>query len=88
MHPEFARALVAQRRDELARSAAASRPGPSRIFPRWRISWSRMTLPPAALDADRSAAPARLGSSLVIIISAYRSAGSSRTRTAGVRLTH
>jgi hypothetical protein len=78
MHPEIARALVAQRRQELARSAAVSLPGPSRLFPRWRISWSRMTLPPAGapapLDAERAAVPGRLGSSLVIIISAYRSA--------------
>ena len=78
MHPETARALVAQRRDELTRSAALGLPRPGRLFPRWRISWSRMTLPPAgapaALDAGRTAGPGRLGSSLVIIISAYRSA--------------
>ena len=78
MHPEIARALVTQRREDLTRSAAISRPGPNRLFPRWRISWSRMTLPPAgspaALDAGRTAVPGRLGSSLVIIISAYRSA--------------
>ena len=78
MHPEIATALVAQRREELARTAAVSRPWPGRLFPRWRISWSRMTLPPAgalaAPDAGRAAAPGRLGSSLVIIISAYRCA--------------
>lgn len=78
MHPEIARALVAQRREELARTAAVSLPRSGRLFPRWRISWSRMTLPPAgapaALDAGRAAIPRRLGSSLVIIISAYRSA--------------
>ena len=84
MHPETARALVTQRRDELARSAAASRPGLSRLFPRWRISWSRMTLPAAGAPA----VPGRLGSSLVIIISAYRSGGSSSARTADVWLTH
>ena len=80
MHPEFARALVAQRRDDLAHSAAVSRRGPRRLFPRWRISWSRVTLPPAgppALDAGRATVPGRPGSSLVIIISAYRSALSS-----------
>ena len=78
MHPEIARALVTQRREELARSAAVGLPGPSRLFPRWRISWSRMTLPPAgapaALNAGRTTAPGRPGSSLIIIISAYRSA--------------
>jgi hypothetical protein len=77
MHPEIARALVTQRREELSRSAAGSRPGAGRLFPRWRISWSRMTVPPAgapaAPAADRAAVPGRLGSSLVIIISAYRS---------------
>ena len=78
MHPEIAKALVTQRREDLVRSAAISLPGPSRLFPRWRISWSRMTLPPAgapaAGDAGRAAVPGRIGSSLVIIISAYRSA--------------
>ena len=78
MHPEIARALVAQRREELTRTAAVSLPRPGRLFPRWRISWSRMTLPsaeaPAAPDASRAAVPGTLGSSLVIIISAYRSA--------------
>jgi hypothetical protein len=74
MHPEIARALVTQRREDLARSAAVSLSRPSRRFPRWRISWSRMALPPAAPDAGRAPAPGRLGSSLVIIISAYRSA--------------
>jgi hypothetical protein len=77
MHPEIAKALVTQRREELARSAAGSRPGARHLFPRWRISWSRMTLPPAgplaAPAADRAGVPGRLGSSLVIIISAYRS---------------
>ena len=75
MHPEIARTLVTQRREELARSAALSLPGPNRparLFPRWRISWSRMTLPPAAPDAARAAVPGRPGSSVVIIISAYR----------------
>jgi hypothetical protein len=73
MHPEIAKALVTQRREELARSAAGSRPGARRLFPRWHISWSQVTLPPAAPAADRAAVPGRLGSSLVIIISAYRS---------------
>jgi hypothetical protein len=78
MHPEFAKTLFAQRREELTRSAAGSLRRPYRLFPRWRISWSRMTLPPAgapaALDGGRTAVPGRLGSSLVIIISAYRPA--------------
>jgi hypothetical protein len=74
MHPEVARALVTQRREDLTRSAALSRPGLRRPLPRWRISWSRMTLPPAALDPGRTAVAGRPGSSLVIIISAYRSA--------------
>lgn len=61
MHPEIAKSLVAQHRDELARHPAA-RPRAGRRFPRWRISWTRTVL-----------APAR-GRSVVIIISAHRSA--------------
>ena len=60
MHPEIAKTLVAQHRDELVRHPAAPRTG--RRFPRWRISWTRTVL-----------APAR-GRSVVIIISAHRSA--------------
>ena len=60
MHPEIAKTLVAQHRDELARHPAA--PRAVRRFPRWRISWTRTVL-----------APAR-GRSVVIIISAHRSA--------------
>lgn len=61
MHPEIAKTLVAQHRDELMRDqASSSRAG--RRFPRWRISWTRTVL-----------APAR-GRSVVIIISAHRSA--------------
>jgi hypothetical protein len=63
MHPEIAKTLVAQHRDELIRHprAAGLRAG-RRRFPRWRISWTRTVL-----------APAR-GRSVVIIISAHRSA--------------
>lgn len=62
MHPEIAKALVAQHHDELVRdSASRHRPG-RRRFPRWHVSWTRTVL-----------APAR-GRSVVIIISAHRSA--------------
>jgi hypothetical protein len=86
MHPETAKTLIAQRHDELAREAensqsARSLSGPSwfsRHFPRWHVSWSRTVLSPAgaAADADsgRLGASAERGSSLVIIISAHRSA--------------
>ena len=62
MHPEIAKTLVAQHRDELIRHPAAAGPKVGRRFPRWRISWTRTVL-----------APAR-GRSVVIIISAHRSA--------------
>jgi len=65
MHPEIAKTLVAQHREELVRHPAASGRTGHRTghrFPRWRISWTRTVL-----------APAR-GRSVVIIISAHRSA--------------
>ncbi len=86
MHPEIAKTLVAQRHDELAHEAesshsAKSLSGPgwfSRLFPRWHVSWSRTVLSPAGApaggDSGRTGASARRGSSLVIIISAHRSA--------------
>jgi hypothetical protein len=61
MHPEIAKTLVAQHRDELVRHQVAG-PKAGHRFPRWRISWTRTVL-----------APAR-GRSVVIIISAHRSA--------------
>jgi hypothetical protein len=82
MHPETAKALVAQRRDELTRGAASSRRGSARrLFPRWHVSWTRTILAPAAAQASTPAVGSRpsgrarrRGSSLVIIISAHRSA--------------
>jgi hypothetical protein len=86
MHPETLKTLAAQRRNELARTAESSH-GPrnssvpgwfGRHFPRWHVSWSRTVLsPPRAsgpAGAARSAAAGQCGSSLVIIISAHRSA--------------
>ncbi len=77
MHPETAKTLVAQHREELVRHAA-SRPGIGHWFPRWHISWTRTVLAPAgapgSADANRAGGPGRRGSSLVIIISAHRSA--------------
>jgi hypothetical protein len=61
MHPEIAKTLVAQHRDDLVRHQVAG-PKAAHRFPRWRISWTRTVL-----------APAR-GRSVVIIISAHRSA--------------
>jgi len=78
MHPEIAKTLVAQRHDELARYTAARRLTGRRRFPRWHISWSRTVLVPAGPAApaggSRAGQPGRRGSSLVIIISAYRQA--------------
>ncbi len=86
MHPEILKNLVAQRRDELARTAESSQgprnsPGPSwfsRHFPRWHVSWSRTVLSSAGASGTeggaRPAAAGQRGSSLVIIISAHRPA--------------
>jgi hypothetical protein len=73
MHPEIAKALVAQHHDELARGAAqARRPGRRRL-PRWHVSWTRTVLAPAAVGGGSGRAGGR-GSSLMIIISAHRPA--------------
>jgi hypothetical protein len=78
MHPEIARALVTHHRDELAQDAAACRRVGRRRFPRWHVSWTRAVLAPAvapgAAGANRAGHAGRRGSSLVIIISAHRSA--------------
>jgi hypothetical protein len=82
MHPETAKALVAQHRDELMHDTASSRQGSARRrFPRWHVSWTRAILAPAGAQASAPAAgsgradrAARGGSSLVIIITAHRSA--------------
>jgi hypothetical protein len=64
MHPYVTEALAEQRQQEVRRLTAESRRGPVRVFPRWRLSWSKTTL---ASSSHRS-------SSLVIIISAHRPA--------------
>ena len=73
MHPEIAKTLVAQHRDELVQQTTPRRP-----FPRWHISWTRTVLAPAGeavpLGGNRAGRAGRRGSSLVIIISAHRSA--------------
>ena len=87
MHPGIAKTLVEQRREELVRHTAQSRrdlkgsQGPSwlsRHLPRWQVSWSRTVLSPAGepgpAASSHSGRPGRGGSSLVIIISAHRSA--------------
>ncbi len=76
MHPEIAKALVAQRHDELVRHTATRQPMGRRRFPRWHVSWSRIVLAPAGPAApaggNRAGQPGRRGLSLVIIISAHR----------------
>ena len=79
MHPEIAKTLVAQHHDELMRDTARTRRGPGRRrFPRWHVSWTRTVLapagPPAAAGSGRPGRAGRRGRSLVIIISAHRSA--------------
>jgi len=78
MQPEIAKTLVAQHRDELERDSASCRPPGRRRFPRWHVSWTRAVLAPAgapgSAGANRAGQAGRRGSSLVIIISAHRSA--------------
>jgi hypothetical protein len=68
MNAQLARALTAQRNDELTATAARSRaaaeiPAPRRRVPHWRVNWSRTTLTPAGSAGRRER-------SWVIIISA------------------
>ena len=78
MHPEIAKSLVAQHRDELVRDSESGHRAVRRKFPRWHVSWTRTVLAPAAAPGATGAEGAiragRRGSSLVIIISAHRSA--------------
>ena len=78
MHPQIARTLAAQHRDELMRDAGTGRRAVRRRFPRWHVSWTRTVLAPAmapgSAGANRAGRAGRRGSSLVIIISAHRSA--------------
>ena len=75
MHPEIARGLVAQHHDDLLRDSGPGRRAARRRFPRWHVSWTRTVLAPAiAPGASRAGRVSRRGSSLVIIISAHRSA--------------
>ncbi|MGD0605149.1 MAG: hypothetical protein ABSA53_16310 [Streptosporangiaceae bacterium] len=82
MHPEIAKVLVAQRYDELTHNPASRRGDPARRrFPRWHVSWTRTVLTPAELPAavgaarsGRAGRAGRRGSSVVIVISAHRSA--------------
>ncbi len=73
MHPEIAMTLAAQHRDELTQRSAprSHRPGRRRWLPRWQVSWTRTVLAPAGAAAARGN---QRGSSVVIIISAHRSA--------------
>jgi hypothetical protein len=83
IHPNVARTLVEQRYEQLVqdmRYQNDSKPPGSRVrrLPRWRISWSRTVLSPAGVPGTagggRQDHQGKGGSSLVIIISAYRSA--------------
>jgi hypothetical protein len=78
MHPEIAKTLVAQHRDELVQQTTSRRRTGRRRFPRWHISWTRTVLAPVGgsgpADGNRAGQAGRRGSSLVIIISAHRSA--------------
>ena len=47
MHPETAKTLVAQHRDELMQDSVSRRGARRHRFPRWHVSWSRAVLAPA-----------------------------------------
>jgi hypothetical protein len=78
MHPETAKTLVAQHRDELMQDSVSRGGARRHRFPRWHVSWTRTVLAPAiapgSAGANRAGQAGRRGSSLVIIISAHRSA--------------
>ena len=78
MHPEIAKTLITQRRDELVRHTTSGRWTGRRRFPRWHVSWTRTVLAPVGgpgpAGGNRAGHAGRRGSSLVIIISAHRSA--------------
>jgi hypothetical protein len=69
MHPEVARAAVADRRTEIARQVVESRRGGRRLrlLSRWRVNWSGTTFVPAGCAGGH-------GRSWVIVISARRAA--------------
>ena len=83
MHPEIAKTLAGERREELTRHTAESRHARqtgsswlSRHLPHWHVSWTRTVLSPAGgpetADSGHPGRRGKRGSSLVIIISAYR----------------
>jgi hypothetical protein len=83
MHPEIAKTLVEERREELTRHTAESRHAHrsgsswlSRCLPHWHVSWTRTVLSPAGgagtADSGHPDRRSKRGSSLVIIISAHR----------------
>jgi hypothetical protein len=83
MHPEIAKTLVEQRHEELTQHTAEGRQARqagsswlSRHLPRWHVSWTRTVLSPAGgpgtAGSGRPDRSGKRGSSLVIIISAYR----------------
>jgi hypothetical protein len=88
MHPQIAKTLADQRHEELMHAAdhhsqertASAKPSRlSRRLPHWHVSWSRTVLSPAGIPGTAGSSSRRTrsdkrGSSLVIIISAYRSA--------------
>ena len=83
MHPEIAKTLVEQRREQLTRHTAESKQiheagsgWLGRHLPRWHVSWTRTVLSaaggPETAGSGHPDRPGKRGSSVVIIISAYR----------------
>src|ERR1700727_398408 len=88
MHPETAKALVAQHRDELMHDTAPSRGRAGRrLFPRWHVSWTRAILAPADAQAstqDAGRRPAARGD--VAAAAGVHPATASRALTPETRL--
>ena len=75
MHPEIARTLAAQHREDLARQMRASRQAHhGRRFRHWTLTWSRTILSPADPEPGVPAGATTPHKSWVIIISAHRPA--------------
>ena len=55
MHPEIAKTLVAQHREELMQHSASRHRTSRRRFPRWRVSWTRTVLVPAVAPGSADA---------------------------------
>ncbi len=61
MHPEIAKTLVAQRRDELVQQTTSGQRTGRRRLPRWHVSWTRDRAGPGRRARSRGRQPRRPG---------------------------